>query len=251
MIYITGDTHGDFRRFSAENFPEQKAMGKADYVIICGDFGGVWNNSKEERYWLDWLECKPFTTLFVSGNHENYDLLSHYPVQHWNGGIVQFIRPSVIHLMRGQVYEMVGKRFFTMGGASSHDITDGILDPNASDYRVQKKRLDTRHGQYRINHKTWWADELPDDTDYDEAERNLNRCGRQVDYMVSHCCPSSLVDILGQGQYQHDRLTDYFETLKDNCQFRYWFFGHYHDNRVLQQKYVLLYVDIMPLRPPR
>ena len=32
--------------------------------------------------------------------------------------------------MRGQVYEINGKTFFTFGGASSHDIQDGILDPN-------------------------------------------------------------------------------------------------------------------------
>ena len=42
-IYITGDTHGDFRRFSADNFPEGKTLTKKDYVIICGDFGGIWD----------------------------------------------------------------------------------------------------------------------------------------------------------------------------------------------------------------
>ena len=42
MIYITGDTHSDFSRFTEENFPIQSEMTKDDYVIICGDFGGVW-----------------------------------------------------------------------------------------------------------------------------------------------------------------------------------------------------------------
>ncbi len=119
MIYVTGDVHGDFTRFSSDNFPEQKGMTKADYVLICGDFGGLWDGSKRERYWLDWLEHKPFTTLFVSGNHENYDLLAELPVAQWRGGRVQFLRPSILHLMRGQVYELAGKRLFTMGGAAS------------------------------------------------------------------------------------------------------------------------------------
>ena len=35
--------------------------------------------------------------------------------------------------MRGQVFEIEGKTFFTMGGAASHDIQDGILDPAVSD----------------------------------------------------------------------------------------------------------------------
>jgi len=28
MIYVTGDCHGDFSRFSIENFPDQKEMKK-------------------------------------------------------------------------------------------------------------------------------------------------------------------------------------------------------------------------------
>lgn len=78
MIFVTGDTHGDYNRFRTDIFPEQKSMTKADYVIICGDFG-LWSESKEQKHKLDWLEDKPFTTLFVDGNHENYDLLNAYP----------------------------------------------------------------------------------------------------------------------------------------------------------------------------
>ena len=40
MIYITGDTHGDWMsRLNVHVFPEQKEMTKDDTVIICGDFG--------------------------------------------------------------------------------------------------------------------------------------------------------------------------------------------------------------------
>ena len=116
-IFITGDTHGDFTRFKKEVFYEQAELTKEDCIIITGDFGGVWDSSANERYWLDWLEQKPFTTLFVSGNHENFDLLAEYPVEDWCGGTVQRIRPSVIHLMRGQVYSIQGKKFFKIGRA--------------------------------------------------------------------------------------------------------------------------------------
>ena len=132
MIYITGDCHRDFKRFSTRIFPEQKEMIKEDYVIICGDFGGVWSKGKEdkeEKYLLDWLENKPFTTLFVDGNHENFDRLYAYPAEEWHGGRVHMVRPSVIHMMRGQVFEIEGKHIFTFGGASSHDIDGGILEP--------------------------------------------------------------------------------------------------------------------------
>ncbi len=245
MIYVTGDVHGDFTRFSSDNFPEPKGMTKADYVLICGDFGGLWDGSKRERYWLGWLERKPFTTLFVSGNHENYDLLAELPVAQWRGGRVQFLRPSILHLMRGQVYELVGKRLFAMGGAASHDIADGILDPAAPNFRRQKRRLEARRAQYRVNRQSWWAEELPSDAQYAEAERNLAACGYSVDFIVTHCCPSGIANSLDEGQYRPDRLTDYFAALAERCRFRYWFFGHYHDNRVIQQRYILLYEQII------
>lgn len=125
MIYATGDTHGNFQRFKPEFFSEQADMTRSDHVIICGDFGGVWDGSQKEEQTLDWLERLPFTTLFVDGNHENFDRLAEYPVEEWQGGNVHFIRPHVIHLMRGQVFEIDGYTFFIMGGAQSHDIADG------------------------------------------------------------------------------------------------------------------------------
>lgn len=72
MIFVTGDIHGthSIEKLNTINFPEQKTMTKNDYVIILGDFGLIWNGSKEEEYWLNWLNNKNFTTLFIDGNHE-------------------------------------------------------------------------------------------------------------------------------------------------------------------------------------
>ena len=72
VIFLTGDTHGDFSRLRPEVFREQERLSKEDYVIICGDFGSIWDGSDTEQQWLDWLADRPFTTLFVDGNHENY-----------------------------------------------------------------------------------------------------------------------------------------------------------------------------------
>ena len=131
MIYIAGDTHSDFSRFTEENFPIQTEMTKNDYVIICGDFGGVWTFEKEssrEKDALDWLDSKSFTTLFVDGNHENYTRLYNYPIEEWKGGKVHKIRDSVLHLMRGEIFDIDNKKIFAFGGAKSHDIQDGILN---------------------------------------------------------------------------------------------------------------------------
>ena len=120
MIYITGDCHGDFRKFNKKNFPKQKQLTKEDYVIICGDFGGIWDSDKEsrkEKWWLDWLNEKSYTTLFVDGNHENFDRLNAYPLEEWHGGKIHKIRSSVLHLMRGHIFKIADKTIFTFGGA--------------------------------------------------------------------------------------------------------------------------------------
>ena len=244
MIFITGDTHGDYRKLNTEIFPEQKEMSKTDYVIVCGDFG-IWKDDKNQKHWLKWLDEKPFTTLFVDGNHENFDLLSTYPITDWNGGKVQFISQSVIHLMRGEIYNIDGKTFFTMGGASSHDISDGILEPTAPDFKLTKRKLDTQNAMYRVNHISWWKEELPSDGDYKNALDNLEKHDFKVDYIVSHCAPAHIVDVLGGGVYQNDRLTNFLEDVSIRASFNYWFFGHYHDNRDFDRKYILLYEQIL------
>ena len=69
-LYITGDCHGDFNRFATKKFPQLKEMDRDDCVIVTGDFGGIWSGEQTDRHKLDWLEDKPFTILFVDGNHE-------------------------------------------------------------------------------------------------------------------------------------------------------------------------------------
>lgn len=49
--------------------------------------------------WTGWSSA--IHLLFVSGNHENFDLLAEYPQEDWNGGKVQRIHSHVIHLLRG------------------------------------------------------------------------------------------------------------------------------------------------------
>ncbi len=130
MIYVTGDIHGNPRCFNTESFPEQKEMTRDDFVIILGDFGLIWSNEQtsQEKYWLDWLSNKPFTILFIDGNHENFFLLNNiFEKIDFHGGKAHKIRSNIYHLMRGYVFELCGKKIFAFGGASSHDIQDGIL----------------------------------------------------------------------------------------------------------------------------
>ncbi len=248
MIYITGDTHRDFRRFNVHNFPEQREMTKDDYVIICGDFGGIWDQgqeSPEEKYNLDWFESRSYTLLFVDGNHENFDCLYEYPVKEWHGGKVHEIRPHVLHLMRGQVFDIDGTTFFTFGGASSHDISGGILNMDDPDFRKRKKHLNDIGAFYRVNHVSWWAQELADETEMEEGRRNLAAHNNTVDFIVTHCCSTSSQVLIGGSKFKPDRVTDYLEEIKETVTFKKWFFGHYHDDRNLYGQEILLYTQII------
>ena len=49
-IFITGDTHGNFKRFENTIFYEQTGLAKRDCMIICGDFGGVWDEGTEDNH---------------------------------------------------------------------------------------------------------------------------------------------------------------------------------------------------------
>lgn len=251
MIYITGDTHGDWMsRLKTDSFPQQKEMTKDDYVIVCGDFG-IWDNSKREKHNLDWLEEKPFTTLFVSGNHENYDILDSLPAEKWHGGMVNFIRPSVIHLMRGQVFEINGKKFFTFGGAGSHDITHGILEPSDPDFKLKKKKLDRNpFALYRINHVSWWEKELPNTDEMEEGLRNLANHGNEVDYIITHSPYTSILNQIEGGLlfYKPDMLTDYLQKIKETVSYKAWYFGHLHIEREFtDDKSTCLYENIIEL----
>ena len=46
MVFITGDTHGDPERLSKSALKE---LAPGDTLIVCGDFGFVWDNSKAEQ----------------------------------------------------------------------------------------------------------------------------------------------------------------------------------------------------------
>ena len=208
-IIVTGDIHGNpFQRLNLENFPEGKTYTKEDYVIILGDFGLVWDDSAMEHSCLDWLENKPWTTLFIDGNHENYDLLNKFPIEEWGGGRVQKIRSSVIHLLRGEVYDIGGYKFLAMGGARSHDIQDGVLEVGDPRIKIWKK---DDFKLFRINHISWWEEEIPNEEERKNALKNLAENDYKVDYILTHEAPSSDVVLMDHLLYHPDECSKWLE----------------------------------------
>lgn len=225
MIFVTGDTHipHDISKLNSRRFPQQMLLSKNDYVIVCGDFGGVWYGEEKDAHWLNWLNNKSFTTLFADGNHCNFDLLNAMPVKKWNGGNVHQIRESVYHLMRGQVFTIDGNKIFTMGGASSHD------------------------KEYRVEGRSWWSQELPSDKEYETAFKSLDENNWEVDFVITHCAPDRIQNILSDGYYVHDKLTNFLEVIDKKLKYKHWYFGHYHENGEIDNKHTVLFDDIQQI----
>lgn len=194
---------------------------------------------------MDWLESLLFTLTFVCGNHENYDALERYPVDDWHGGKVHRVRPHILHLMRGQIFELEGYHFFIMGGAKSHDTEDGILEPGAPDFERKLLMLQRKpRARYRVNHISWWAQEMPSEEEYAEARKNLAKIAWAVDYVITHCAPTSIA-LMENRHNEADPLTDFLQEVKEKTRYHYWLFGHYHDNRAIDEKHILLWEQIV------
>lgn len=152
----------------------------------------------------------------------------------------------MLHLMRGQVFDIDGKKVFTFGGASSHDIAGGILEQDAPCYKEKKKELYENDIPFRVNHISWWAEELSTEEEMEEGRENLIKHNNEVDYIITHCCSTSTQAMIGhKGVYKADRQTDYFEYIKNTVSYKKWFFGHYHENKNVSNKEILIYEQMI------
>lgn len=231
MIFITGDTHGEFSRFSPAAFPEGSLMTKEDYIgIIAGDFGGNFLGNKWGLKDLDLLGSRPFTTCFIDGNHENFPWINKLPSMKKWGGEVGYIRTSggyIYHLKRSELYTIQGKTFFTLGGA----------------YSIDK--------QFRRAGIDWYEDEAITFKDFEKAIKNLEEVDWTVDYVITHAPPVSKVIELGFKRFslKEDISVYYLQEIYDRMKsFKKWYFGHMHVDKYLSEDFIAIYESIREVK---
>ena len=218
MLFICGDTHRTIDIDKLYQYDFSKCT-KNDFLVILGDFGGIWDNSADE-YIDKLLKDFPMTILFVDGNHENFDKLYQYPIIEWNNGKVHKIRDRLLHLMRGEIFIIKNKRFFVFGGASS-------IDKNS-----------------RVPYISWWQQELPTNRELENALMNLEKYDNKVDYILTHCCSEKTMSKLTNVIYEFDILNKFFNIIEDDVSFEKWYFGHYHIDKDIDSKHSCLYNTI-------
>lgn len=235
-IFITGDIHSthSIKKLTKKKWKEGSTLTKKDVLIILGDFGLLWDyyRTKEEDFWLKFLDEQSWTTLFLDGNHENHDLLDNLQKKHMFGSEVGIVSHSIFHLLRGEVYCINGKKILTVGGAHSHDRED------------------------RAWGKSMWKQEEITEKDIKRAKESINECMNEIDYVLTHCAPPRIAMHCIEGH----RLDSYFadgselwlEYLFEKCGLTYkkHFFGHYHRDGIkdeYEDKWQAVYHNIIEI----
>lgn len=162
--------------------------------------------------------------IWVDGNHENFDALKRYPNDIWKGGKIHRIRNNILHLCRGQIFEIEGKTFFVMGGGYSLDCCN------------------------RREGISWWRDEMPGDKDFEEANKNLSLHNNTVDYIITHTAPEIVIrQYPHKNVYEEKSLNNYLQYIYESINFKKWYHGHLHDDREVSEKIRLMWHDILKI----
>lgn len=225
MVYITGDTHGDISWFKNSKL---KKLGEKDILIICGDFGFLWNpKSEAEKKNLEILKSKKYTICFLDGAHENFDMLDAYTPYRWKGGNAHKIANNIFHLMRGEIFTLDNKTFFVMGGGESDD--RDMREPGVS----------------------WWEEEMPNAEEIKNAEDNLKDANYNVNYILSYEAPAVAKDFLKLHLKEAAKispLNTYLQELTKNVDYYHWYFGSLHTDLQISKKMTAVFNEIHEIR---
>lgn len=224
MVYVTGDTHGDLSFFKN---PKLKKLTEDDTLIICGDFGFLWDGSDKEKKTLEQLKKKKYNICFVDGAHENYDILNSYKEYRFKGGNAHKIADNIFQLLRGEIYTMDKKTFFCMGGGESEDI------------------------EMRIEGESWWKDEMPNAEELMNGAKNLKDANFEVDYVITHEAPAIAKDFLRLHNNMEMHLTPlntYLQELMKKVQYNHWYFGSLHIDLNISKRMTAVFNDVILIK---
>lgn len=218
MVYVTGDIHGDLSDLDNRNIGRLK---KDDVLIVTGDFGFIWDNSKSELKNIKKLSKKKFTILFVEGVHENFELLERFEECEIYSAKAKKIENNIYCLNRGEIYQIENKSFFCLGGGDVDDIfekNDDILE-----------------------HKC-----MPTDEQLKYAVDNLQNNSKTVDYIITHEAPASVKKLIRRDSNIND-LNLFFDTILHHIRYKKWFFGSLHTDRALSTNMTCVWQEIIKL----
>jgi len=231
VIYITGDTHGNFDRIS--RFAEKMQTTIDDVMIILGDAGLNYyvNDGKDNKRAIQLKESVaaiPLTLFCIHGNHEErpFNVSGYEEQEHF--GSITYVNPNYpnqIFAKDGEIYTLSNYKALVIGGAYSVD----------KHYRLLKGA-------------NWFESEQPTSDIKAYVEQTCEANNWQVDVVLSHTCPVDaeprhlFLPFIDQDSV--DKSTEvWLQTIADKLIFKKWYFGHFHDDWV-NGKYEMLFQSI-------
>lgn len=212
MIYFLSDPHGGERVGGLKKYYEIAT--EDDLLIILGDLGLKFTDTEENRAFDELFFSAPKKIAFLDGNHENFRYLYSFPEDDWCGGKVHRLTENIVHLERGYVYEIGGKRFFVFGGCKS---------------TAKWKELGL-----------WQAEETPTEEEISRAYENLKECGNCVDYILTHKYE------VGEGSCTDEFLT-LCKYIDSKVQFKHWYAGHWHKYKKEDKTHTFVYDELIAI----
>ena len=218
MIYITGDTHGGFRRIF--DFCMKFETTIDDIMIILGDAGINYSGGIKDAILKDYIATIPITLFCIHGNHEQRPFtIPTYEETEWHGGTVYVEKehPNILFAKDGEIFNLNGLKTVVIGGA----------------YSVDKAwRLAFNHG--------WWADEQPSDEIKKYVEQQLSHSNWTVDVVLSHTTPLKYepveVFLKGIDQSKVDKSTEiWLDNIENRLDYKKWYCGHYHTEKKIDK----------------
>lgn len=220
-IILKGDIHANTTQLINFLYHNKEVLTDEDIIIILGDFGLIWKDKEKTTKVLEELGNNKCKIAFLDGNHENFDLIKEMEtIINWNGGRAGLLPGGIIHLLRGEVYQIGNKRVGVCGGANSVDKwhrTEGI---------------------------SWWRQE--EITEQDIANlllKTVTNC--HLDIMLSHDCPSSLVpQVTAFSQINKSEISksqERLEIINSTLKIDKWYFGHWHLDLKFDNKFECIF----------
>ena len=222
MIYITGDMHGDPERVGRSALKELR---EGDTLIVCGDFGFLWDGGKTEQNVIRKLSRKKFEICFIDGTHENFSMLAACTPVVYRGGKARRVAKNIHYLQRGQVFEIEGQKIFTFGGGENPDL-ELKSDEEIDDFRP----------------------EVPTGLEMREGIDNMDRVNYEVDYIVTHEPPANVRAFLSLSQNETpsvSALGAYFDELSNQAKYKKWFFGSLHMDKTISASCVCVFENLI------
>ena len=211
MVYLTGDTHGDFRRI--KQFCQQMNTTLDDALIILGDAGFNYYGNYRDRNAKIFASKLPIMLFCIHGNHEMRPTsVPTYKEKLYRGGTVWYEEeyPNILFAKDGEIYDFDGRKCIVIGGAYSVD----------KFYRLAM-------GWH------WFPDEQPSPEIKRRVEEQLASVHYMVDAVLSHTCPVKYEPVEtfmpNIDQSKVDKSTEsWLGEIESKLTYEKWYCGHYH-----------------------